>query len=112
MQYLSLKEIISTQHVRDIFWNLKHLLDFQRKFLIGLEDVCAMPMEQQLIGRLFVLNVTPYPINHILLTVYVGTRVRSVRAVLRQPSKSKQPRRGPQGSTRSTSIHILDTVLT
>jgi cell division control protein 24 len=49
------KNIISGDLVHDIFLNLNALLDFQRRFLIRVEQTNALPEEQQNWGGLFTL---------------------------------------------------------
>lgn len=49
------KGIIPGDAVHDIFLNLNALLDFQRRFLIRVEQTNALPEEEQNWGKLFVL---------------------------------------------------------
>lgn len=49
------KGIVTGDAVHDIFLNLNALLDFQRRFLIRVEQTNAQPEEEQNWGKLFVL---------------------------------------------------------
>ena len=49
------KGIIPGDSIHDIFLNLNSLLDFQRRFLIRVEQTNALPEEEQNWGKLFVL---------------------------------------------------------
>jgi cell division control protein 24 len=49
------KGVISGDQVHDIFLNLNALLDFQRRFLIRVEQTNAQPPSEQNWGNLFVL---------------------------------------------------------
>ncbi|KAF2258154.1 hypothetical protein CC78DRAFT_596551 [Lojkania enalia] len=49
------KGVVSGDSVHDIFLNLNALLDFQRRFLIRVEQTNAMPASEQNWGNLFVL---------------------------------------------------------
>lgn len=49
------KGIITGDAVHDVFLNLNALLDFQRRFLIRVEQTNALPAEEQNWGKLFIL---------------------------------------------------------
>lgn len=49
------KGVIPGDAVHDIFLNLNSLLDFQRRFLIRVEQTNALPEDEQNWGRLFIL---------------------------------------------------------
>ncbi|CCG83468.1 Rho guanine nucleotide exchange factor scd1 [Taphrina deformans PYCC 5710] len=53
MRELQNGEIISADTSHMLFSNLNALVDFQRRFLIGVETTCALPAESQRIGLIF-----------------------------------------------------------
>jgi cell division control protein 24 len=53
MQECSQRKVISPETIRYLFANLHSLVDFQRRFLIGLEANAILPPEDQRIGALF-----------------------------------------------------------
>ena len=60
--------LISMEQIQIIFGNIDLLVDFQRKFLIGLEDVALARPEDQHLGQLFLMHVCfkcsiPQPIS-------------------------------------------------
>eukprot|EP00158_Paraphelidium_tribonemae_P008664 Partr_v1_DN28645_c0_g1_i1_m49528 putative nucleotide exchange factor len=54
MRDLQSAEVLSKSSIIQIFSNLNALVDFERKFLIALEDVCMQEPSKQYIGRLFI----------------------------------------------------------
>ncbi|KAI9814601.1 MAG: hypothetical protein M1827_003157 [Pycnora praestabilis] len=62
--------VINGDAVHDIFLNLNALLDFQRRFLIRIESMYSLPMEEQNWGKLFIQYndsfsvYEPYLANH------------------------------------------------
>ena len=50
------RRVLPTEDAKAIFANLDQLVDFQRKFLIFLEDICILPSDQQRLGQLFIAN--------------------------------------------------------
>ncbi|KAJ1643341.1 Guanine nucleotide exchange factor for Cdc42p, partial [Coemansia asiatica] len=55
MDELQRKNIISSDSIRYIFANLNSIVDFQRRFLVGMEPYVPKPPEEQHFGELFVL---------------------------------------------------------
>ncbi|KAJ1843285.1 Guanine nucleotide exchange factor for Cdc42p, partial [Coemansia sp. RSA 486] len=54
MDELQRKNIISSDSIRYIFANLNSIVDFQRRFLVGMEPYVPKPPEEQHFGELFV----------------------------------------------------------
>jgi len=50
------KRIISKDKAVKLFANIDDLVDFQRRFLIGLESTLALPIKEQRIGKWFLTN--------------------------------------------------------
>ncbi|KAJ3195575.1 hypothetical protein HK101_011718, partial [Irineochytrium annulatum] len=50
------QNVMSRDGAHNLFANLDELLDFQRRFLIGMERCLSLPQNEQRIGSLFVLN--------------------------------------------------------
>lgn len=53
MNELQAGEVLSADTSHMLFANLNALVDFQRRFLIGIETTCALPSDQQRIGLVF-----------------------------------------------------------
>lgn len=71
MKLVSQSQLLPEQTVRLIFGNLDHLVDFQRRFLVGLEDACSVEESAaEKISSLFMMNEAafavygPYCANH------------------------------------------------
>ncbi|KAJ2706697.1 Guanine nucleotide exchange factor for Cdc42p [Coemansia spiralis] len=54
MDELLKKNIISSDSIRYIFANLNSIVDFQRRFLIGIEANASQPPEDQHFGAIFI----------------------------------------------------------
>ncbi|KAJ1720654.1 Guanine nucleotide exchange factor for Cdc42p [Coemansia erecta] len=54
MDELQRKNIISSDSIRYIFANLNSIVDFQRRFLVGMEPYVPKPPEEQHFGELFI----------------------------------------------------------
>lgn len=57
MQIVQDSGIVSLDMVHHMFLNLNALVDFQRRFLIRVETLYALPTEQQRWGKLFLSHV-------------------------------------------------------
>jgi cell division control protein 24 len=54
--------VLGKDMAHGIFANLNELLDFQRRFLINMERVLTLPVNEQRIGQLFIANVSACPL--------------------------------------------------
>ncbi|KAI8371750.1 uncharacterized protein BYT42DRAFT_595148 [Radiomyces spectabilis] len=54
MRELQAQKIVSPDTIHYLFGNLNALMDFQRRFLIQMEDIAEKPAEEQRFGHLFV----------------------------------------------------------
>lgn len=57
MRAIIAHQALSQDDIHGLFLNLNALLDFQRKFLIGVETQNSLPWDQQRWGVLFIKNV-------------------------------------------------------
>ncbi|PLW23104.1 hypothetical protein PCASD_10540 [Puccinia coronata f. sp. avenae] len=55
------REILPSDQIRALFINLDSLVDFQRRFLIGVEANARLPPDEQRFGHLFHPSKTPSP---------------------------------------------------
>ncbi|QIW98707.1 hypothetical protein AMS68_004225 [Peltaster fructicola] len=77
--------IIPGDAVHDIFLNLNSLLDFQRRFLIRVEQTNAMPEEEQNWGRPFQVYADAFKVYE----PYIANQKKCERIVVEQFSKLK-----------------------
>ena len=54
MRELQIQKIVSPDTIHYLFGNLNALVDFQRRFLIQLEEIAEKSPEEQRIGHLFI----------------------------------------------------------
>ena len=57
-QELIIHDVVSRDRIHDLFMNLDQLLDFQQRFLIGIEAHADQPVENQRFGHLFLSMVS------------------------------------------------------
>lgn len=57
-RFLQQNAILSQDTIHNLFLNLNSIVDFARRFLIGVEGNASLPPEQQRFGSLFVLMVS------------------------------------------------------
>ncbi|KAF2675104.1 hypothetical protein BT63DRAFT_431073 [Microthyrium microscopicum] len=77
------KGVISGDAIHDIFFNLNALLDFQRRFLIRVEQTNIVPEEQQNWGSLFVLYKDAFKVYE----QYIANQNKCEKVALREFDK-------------------------
>ncbi|EDU40937.1 Rho guanyl nucleotide exchange factor [Pyrenophora tritici-repentis Pt-1C-BFP] len=80
------KGIISGDLIHDIFLNLNALLDFQRRFLIRVEQTNAQPPEEQNWGNLFVLYKDAFKVYE----PYIANQKKCEQTAMREFDKLKE----------------------
>jgi cell division control protein 24 len=70
---LQAKNLLNSDTIHLLFANLPQLVEFQRRFLIGVEVLVTLPEEKQQFGSLFTRMVHPF-----LKTLITGRRIRSL----------------------------------
>ncbi|UPX15446.1 Guanine nucleotide exchange factor for Cdc42p, variant 2 [Ascochyta rabiei] len=80
------KGIISGDQVHDIFLNLNALLDFQRRFLIRVEQTNALPASEQNWGNLFVLYKDAFKVYE----PYIANQKKCEQIAMREFDKLKE----------------------
>ena len=80
------KGVISGDLVHDIFLNLNALLDFQRRFLIRVEQTNAQPAEEQNWGNLFVLYKDAFKVYE----PYIANQRKCEATAMREFDKLKE----------------------
>ncbi|KXL45960.1 hypothetical protein M433DRAFT_66417 [Acidomyces richmondensis BFW] len=80
------KGVISGDAVHDIFLNLNALLDFQRRFLIRVEQTNALPEEEQNWGKLFVLYCEAFKVYE----PYIANQRKCERTVVSEFAKLRE----------------------
>ena len=86
------KGVISGDQVHDIFLNLNALLDFQRRFLIRVEQTNAQPAEQQNWGQLFVLYKDAFKVYE----PYIANQKKCEQIAMREFDKLKETGGSPE----------------
>lgn len=79
------KGVIPGDAVHDIFLNLNALLDFQRRFLIRVEQTNALPEDEQNWGKLFLLYCEAFKVYE----PYIANQRKCERTVVAEYSKLK-----------------------
>lgn len=80
------KGIISGDQIHDIFLNLNALLDFQRRFLIRVEQTNAQPASEQNWGNLFVLYKDAFKVYE----PYIANQKKCEQIAMREFDKLKE----------------------
>ncbi|KIW02425.1 uncharacterized protein PV09_06241 [Verruconis gallopava] len=80
------RQIVSGDTIHDIFLNLNALLDFQRRFLIRVEQTYALPEEQQNWGALFTLYRDAFTVYE----PYIANTRKCEQVALREFDKLKE----------------------
>jgi cell division control protein 24 len=80
------RQLISGDTIHDIFLNLNALLDFQRRFLIRVEQTYALPEEQQNWGALFTLYREAFNVYE----PYIANTRKCEQIALREFDKLKE----------------------
>jgi cell division control protein 24 len=80
------KGIVSGDQVHDIFLNLNALLDFQRRFLIRVEQTNAQPASEQNWGNLFVLYKDAFKVYE----PYIANQKKCEQIAMREFDKLKE----------------------
>ena len=80
------KGIISGDQIHDIFLNLNALLDFQRRFLIRVEQTNALPASEQNWGNLFVLYKDAFKVYE----PYIANQKKCEQIAMREFDKLKE----------------------
>lgn len=80
------KGIIPGDAVHDIFLNLNSLLDFQRRFLIRVEQTNALPEDEQNWGKLFVLYCEAFKVYE----PYIANQRKCEKTVVAEYAKLKE----------------------
>lgn len=78
--------VIPGDAVHDIFLNLNALLDFQRRFLIRVEQTNAQPEEEQNWGKLFVLYKDAFKVYE----PYIANQRKSEEVAMREFDKLRE----------------------
>ncbi|KAH4039346.1 hypothetical protein HBH98_044470 [Parastagonospora nodorum] len=86
------KGVISGDQVHDIFLNLNALLDFQRRFLIRVEQTNAQPPEEQNWGNLFVLYKEAFKVYE----PYIANQKKCEQIAMREFEKLKETGGSPE----------------
>lgn len=97
------KSVISGDAIYDIFLNLDTLLDFQRRFLIKVEQTKALPEEKQNWGQLFKFYADPFRVYE----PYIANQKRCEETATREFDKLREA----GGSTDCRQIVESSTVL-
>ncbi|SMR48503.1 unnamed protein product [Zymoseptoria tritici ST99CH_1A5] len=79
------KGVIPGDAIHDIFLNLNGLLDFQRRFLIRVEQTNAMPEEEQNWGKLFILYCEAFKVYE----PYIANQRKCEKTVIAEFGKLK-----------------------
>ncbi|KAL1604200.1 Guanine nucleotide exchange factor for Cdc42p [Nothophoma quercina] len=80
------KGVISGDQIHDIFLNLNALLDFQRRFLIRVEQTNAQPASEQNWGNLFVLYKDAFKVYE----PYIANQKKCEQIAMREFDKLKE----------------------
>lgn len=80
------KGVIPGDAVHDIFLNLNALLDFQRRFLIRVEQTNALPEEEQNWGKLFLLYCEAFKVYE----PYIANQKKCERTVIADFSRLRE----------------------
>jgi len=80
------KGVISGDQIHDIFLNLNALLDFQRRFLIRVEQTNALPPSEQNWGNLFVLYKDAFKVYE----PYIANQKKCEQIAMREFDKLKE----------------------
>lgn len=86
------KGIIPGDAVHDIFLNLNSLLDFQRRFLIKVEQTNALPEDEQNWGNIFVLYCEAFKVYE----PYIANQKKCEKTVVAEFSKLKEAGGSPE----------------
>lgn len=86
------KGVISGDQVHDIFLNLNALLDFQRRFLIRVEQTNAQPASEQNWGNLFVLYKEAFKVYE----PYIANQKKCEQIAMREFDKLKETGGSPE----------------
>lgn len=101
------KGIIPGDVVHAIFLNLNALLDFQRRFLIRVEQINAMPSGDQDWGNLFVLYADAFKIYE----PYIANQKLCEETVIREFDKLKEAGGSPEMQQIVVDAHTLNSFL-
>lgn len=80
------KGVITGDNVHDIFLNLNALLDFQRRFLIRVEQTNAQPASEQNWGHLFVLYKDAFKVYE----PYIANQKKCEEVAMREFDKLRE----------------------
>ena len=80
------KGVITGDAVHDVFLNLNALLDFQRRFLIRVEQTNALPEDEQNWGKLFVLYKDAFKVYE----PYIANQRKCEEVAMREFDKLKE----------------------
>ncbi|KAJ3224519.1 hypothetical protein HDU81_008494 [Chytriomyces hyalinus] len=61
---LASREVFSKYEMNQLFSNLDELLDFQRRFMVGMESTLNLGVAEQRIGQLFILNEEAFEVYY------------------------------------------------
>jgi cell division control protein 24 len=101
------KGIVTGDIVHDIFLNLNSILDFQRRFLIRVEQINAQPPEVQNWGRLFVQTKEQFAVYE----PYIANQKRCEEVVTREFDKLRETGGPPEIQQIVESSTILSSFL-
>lgn len=86
------KGVITGDNVHDIFLNLNALLDFQRRFLIRVEQTNQQPPEEQNWGNLFVLYKDAFKVYE----TFIANQKKCEETAMREFDKLKETGGSPE----------------
>ena len=78
--------VLTMDTVHDVFLNLNALLDFQRRFLIRVEQTNAQPASEQNWGQLFVMNKDAF----LVYEPYIANQKKCEEIVVREFDKFRE----------------------
>lgn len=99
--------VIAGDAVHDIFLNLNALLDFQRRFLIRIEQQNSLPESQQNWGQLFI----QYKESFRVYEPFIANQIRCNNAIMSQWDKLKVAALSPSLNGLLNTQHILSAFL-
>jgi cell division control protein 24 len=101
------RQVVSGDTIHDIFLNLNALLDFQRRFLIRVEQTYALPEEQQNWGALFTLYREAFTVYE----PYIANTKKCEQIALREFDKLKETGGPPELRSMVESPTVLSSFL-
>ena len=101
------RQVVSGDTVHDIFLNLNLLLNFQRRFLIRVEQINALPEEKQNWGAMFTLYRSAFTVYE----PYIANTKKCEEIALREYDKLKETGGPPELRSMVESPTVLSSFL-